>query len=133
MIEAKGVRKAYGDRLLMDDATYPWLILVPRRADVWEIYQLAEADRRALGEEVALVSRVLAALTGCDKINVAALGNIVAQLHVHVVARFRNDPAWPAPVWGRSTPQAWGEADLARFTAGLRAGLGNDFRHHPLG
>lgn len=116
---------------VMNDATYPWLILVPRRVDVREIYQLGEADRGVLGEEVALVSRVLARLTGCDKINVAALGNIVPQLHVHVVARFRNDPAWPAPVWGRSPPQPWSEAELARFAAGLQAGLGAGLRADP--
>lgn len=86
--------------LLMDDARFPWLILVPRRAEVSEITDLAEADSAALWQEIRLACGVMQSLARPDKINVAALGNIVSQLHVHVVGRFRSDPAWPGPVWG---------------------------------
>ncbi|WP_336486418.1 HIT domain-containing protein [Methylobacterium nigriterrae] len=87
--------------LLMDDARFPWLILVPRRAGASEITDLAPADSDALWSEVRLAAGVMRALAQPDKVNVAALGNVVAQLHVHVVGRFRSDPAWPGPVWGQ--------------------------------
>ncbi|QLH40278.1 MAG: HIT domain-containing protein [Defluviicoccus sp.] len=87
--------------LMMDDATWPWVILVPQRASIREIHELSVADRAILIDEVAKVSEAMAMLFAPDKLNVAALGNVVSQLHVHVVARFRDDPAWPAPVWGR--------------------------------
>ena len=89
--------------LLMDDARFPWLILVPRRPEVSEITDLSEADAAALWHEMQLATRVMQALAKPDKVNVAALGNVVAQLHVHVVGRFRSDPAWPGPVWGFET------------------------------
>jgi diadenosine tetraphosphate (Ap4A) HIT family hydrolase len=87
--------------LLMDDARFPWLILVPRRRDASELTDLNDADAVALTEEIRLTVRVIQSLARPDKVNVAALGNVVAQLHVHVIARFRSDPAWPDPVWGR--------------------------------
>jgi diadenosine tetraphosphate (Ap4A) HIT family hydrolase len=87
---------------LMDDARYPWLVLVPRRVDVIELFDLSQADQALLMEEVACASRCLKALGGVTKINVGALGNLVPQLHVHVVARHPGDPAWPGPVWGHS-------------------------------
>ncbi|GJE31634.1 HIT domain-containing protein [Methylobacterium oxalidis] len=86
--------------LLMDDARFPWLILVPRRTGASEITDLGEADAALLWEEIRLAAGVMQALSRPDKVNVAALGNVVAQLHVHVVGRFRSDPAWPGPVWG---------------------------------
>jgi diadenosine tetraphosphate (Ap4A) HIT family hydrolase len=89
--------------LLMDDARFPWLILVPRRPEVSEIMALSEADADGLWREVRIAARVMQALSNPDKINVGALGNVVAQLHVHVVGRFRSDPAWPGPVWGFET------------------------------
>ncbi|MBE7248296.1 MAG: HIT domain-containing protein, partial [Actinomycetospora chiangmaiensis] len=89
--------------LLMDDARFPWLILVPRRPEVSEITALSEADADSLWREVRIAARVMQALSNPDKINVGALGNVVAQLHVHVVGRFRSDPAWPGPVWGFET------------------------------
>ena len=89
--------------LLMDDARFPWLILVPRRPEVSEITDLSEADAAALWQEMQLATRVMQALAKPDKVNVAALGNVVAQHHVHVVGRFRSDPAWPGPVWGFET------------------------------
>lgn len=86
--------------LLMNDARFPWLILVPRRADMAELTDLAPADAEALMGEIRLATSVMIELAKPDKINVGALGNMVAQLHVHVVGRFRSDPAWPGPVWG---------------------------------
>ena len=86
--------------LLMNDARFPWLILVPRRADLSELQDLSHAERMVLIEEIARASRGLKTFAGADKINVGALGNIVSQLHVHVVARKQSDPAWPGPVWG---------------------------------
>lgn len=88
--------------LLMDDWRYGWLILVPRQADVRELTELARADQHQLLDEIALAARALAALGPFDKLNVGALGNLVEQLHVHVIARRRDDPAWPGPVWGHS-------------------------------
>jgi diadenosine tetraphosphate (Ap4A) HIT family hydrolase len=90
--------------LLMNDARYPWLVLVPRRADVTEIFQLSESDRAMLMEETARASERLKSFPGIAKINVGALGNLVPQLHVHVVGRRPGDPAWPGPVWGHSAP-----------------------------
>ena len=87
--------------LLIKDATYPWLLLVPRRHQAVEITDLDMIEQAQLMSEIAHAGRVLKAHTGCDKINVAALGNVVAQLHVHVIARFPTDPAWPNPVWGK--------------------------------
>ncbi|WP_417668394.1 HIT domain-containing protein [Roseibium sp.] len=85
---------------LMKDANYPWLLLIPRKQDLIEIIDLQPLERIVLMEEVGQVSEALKAVTDCEKLNVAAIGNVVSQLHVHIVARFRDDPAWPAPVWG---------------------------------
>lgn len=89
--------------LLMDDARFPWLILVPRRAGASEITDLAPADAQALMDEMRIATGVMLTLAKPDKVNVAALGNVVSQLHVHVIGRFRSDPAWPKPVWGLGT------------------------------
>lgn len=88
--------------LLMNDRTYPWLILVPRRAEISEIFQLSAADQGQLLRESSHLSQTLSELLRPDKLNIAALGNVVPQLHLHHVVRFRNDPAWPAPVWGKT-------------------------------
>lgn len=88
--------------LLMNDSTYPWLILVPQRPEIREIHELAPRDRRQLLDESCHLAETMAALFGPDKLNIAALGNVVPQLHLHHVARFRHDPAWPAPVWGKT-------------------------------
>ncbi|HQV72937.1 MAG: HIT family protein [Dokdonella sp.] len=89
------------DVRLMNDANYPWLILVPRIAGVRELIDLDAGQRRRLGDETDRAARLLRDAFRPRKLNVAALGNVVAQLHVHVIARFEDDPAWPAPVWGR--------------------------------
>jgi diadenosine tetraphosphate (Ap4A) HIT family hydrolase len=89
------------DALLMNDARYPWVILVPRVTGVTEIFQLTSADQQQLMIESNTVAAKLAELVSADKMNVAALGNIVSQLHIHHVARYHSDEAWPAPVWGK--------------------------------
>ncbi len=109
--------------LLMDDATYPWLILVPRREAV-ELHDIEAADRAVLVEEIARASAVLKAETAADKVNVAALGNVVPQLHIHVIARFTSDPAWPRPVWGAAPARPYGSADRKGMVERLRRVLG---------
>lgn len=89
--------------LLMDDSRFPWLILVPRRLEASELTDLSEDDATALMSEIRTATAVMLDLARPDKVNVAALGNVVPQLHVHVVGRFLSDPAWPGPVWGHGT------------------------------
>ena len=93
--------------LLLDDARFPWFVLVPRRAGATEIADLAEADAALLMGEIRTETRVMLDLAKPDKVNLGALGNVVAQLHVHVVGRFRSDPAWPGPVWGHGARQPY--------------------------
>jgi diadenosine tetraphosphate (Ap4A) HIT family hydrolase len=109
--------------LLMQDANYPWLILVPRRSSVSEIVDLTEPDRICLMAEIAQASSALRSATLCDKLNVASLGNAVPQLHVHVIARFRGDPAWPRPVWGQVPPRIYAEPARRAITSALQAAL----------
>jgi len=105
--------------LLMNDSNYPWFILVPQRQGIREIFELNEDDQRQLLRESSCLSSVLAEHFRADKINVAALGNMVPQLHIHHIARFTGDPAWPAPVWGHTAATAYGveerSAMLDRF------------------
>lgn len=110
---------------LMADADVPWLILVPRREGVTELHRLDRADRILLSDETARAASVLESLFHPDKINIGALGNQVAQLHVHVVARFRHDRAWPGPIWGQGTPRPYAEGErdeLCRRIAGALEG-----------
>ena len=111
---------------LMDDANYPWLILVPRIADATELIDLDADQRHRLTDEIDIAARALRGLLQPDKLNVAALGNMVPQLHVHVIARFRDDPAWPAPVWGRAAARPYTPEELvqrvAMFAGALQAG-----------
>jgi diadenosine tetraphosphate (Ap4A) HIT family hydrolase len=109
--------------LAINDADYPWLVLVPRRAGVTEIADLG-ADAARLMEEIMQVSRILKTITRCDKLNIAAIGNIVPQLHIHVVARRKDDPLWPKPVWGMGPARAGEAAAFTRFIAAVREGLG---------
>jgi diadenosine tetraphosphate (Ap4A) HIT family hydrolase len=99
--------------LLMNEARYPWFILVPRRAGIREIHELPAADRQQLWAESNQISRALMALFQPDKLNLAALGNMVPQLHLHHIARFQSDAAWPAPVWGKFTPEPYA-VDMAQ-------------------
>jgi diadenosine tetraphosphate (Ap4A) HIT family hydrolase len=110
--------------LLANDANYPWLLLVPRREGTSEIIDLSEADLIELSTEIARASRALKAVTACDKLNIAALGNVVPQLHVHVIARRRNDAAWPKPVWGAVPARDYDPADRERLVAALRREFG---------
>ena len=86
--------------LLMDDDRYPWLILVPRIEGAHDLLDLDQAERTQLWQEIDAVSRALRDAFAPDKLNIGALGNVVSQLHVHVIARYRHDDAWPGPVWG---------------------------------
>lgn len=105
--------------LAMNDARYPWCILVPRRADIREIHELTEPDQQQLLRESSTLGRALMQAFGGTKLNVAALGNVVPQLHVHHVVRFEDDAAWPAPVWGRHPPQPYDEAGRRTFVERL--------------
>jgi diadenosine tetraphosphate (Ap4A) HIT family hydrolase len=109
--------------LAMNDARYAWLVLVPRRADLIEMYDLSAAERPVLMEEIARASAALKSLTGAAKINVGALGNLVPQLHIHVVARNPGDFAWPGPVWGQGRAEPYEPAAQAAFIARLGAAL----------
>ncbi|WP_022963422.1 HIT family protein [Halopseudomonas pelagia] len=113
--------------LLMNDAQYPWFILVPRREDATEIFQLSVADRSLLMEESCLLAEKLKDAFAADKMNIAALGNVVSQLHVHHVVRYRKDHAWPAPVWGKSPAVSYTPELLNERIGKLRAVLTNGF------
>ncbi len=110
--------------LLMNDSNYPWFILVPDREGIREIYQLDGADRaQLLQESCALAEFLMRHFTG-DKLNVAALGNQVPQLHLHHIVRHRSDPAWPAPVWGKLPPVAYSTAAADEIRAAIvQAGI----------
>lgn len=109
--------------LLAKDANYPWLILVPRRPNVTELIDLADREQMQLTGEIAQVSHALKTITECEKINIAALGNIVAQLHVHVIGRRHSDRAWPKPVWGVAPPVDYDPAVRDGFIRALREAL----------
>jgi diadenosine tetraphosphate (Ap4A) HIT family hydrolase len=108
------------DVLLMNDARYPWLILVPRRAGLVEIADLDEADQLALWREVNLAAAALRRAAPCEKLNIAALGIIVRQLHVHVVARNEGDAAWPGPIWGHGKAVPYNATTRAALISSLR-------------
>ncbi|TPW28357.1 HIT family protein [Pararhizobium mangrovi] len=108
---------------LMDDARWPWLVLVPQRAGIGELFELPPLDQTSLTYEIAAVSAALKRLTACTKINVGALGNVVRQLHVHVVARNEGDPAWPGPVWGVGTARRYDDEARRALIAALRDAL----------
>src|SRR5882757_1683813 len=106
--------------LVVNDANWPWLLLVPRRLDVREIIDLDEVEQAQLMTEISRVSRAMKTVTACDKLNIAALGNVVPQLHVHVIARREGDAGWPKPVWGAAPPVAHDKTELDRFVSALR-------------
>lgn len=109
--------------LLMNESRYPWLILVPRRANVREIIELSADERTQLWAESDQISRTLMALFQADKLNLGALGNLVPQLHLHHLARFQTDAAWPAPVWGKFPPIAYSEAQAAERVQAIQQAL----------
>jgi diadenosine tetraphosphate (Ap4A) HIT family hydrolase len=106
--------------LAMNDTNFPWLILVPRRAGVSEIIDLGD-EQATLMDELALVSRALKDETRCDKLNIAAIGNMVPQLHIHIVARRKDDAAWPKPVWGTVPRRAYAADAMEHFVAAIRS------------
>nr|WP_255494890.1 HIT family protein [Luteibacter sp. Sphag1AF] len=109
--------------LLMNDARFPWLVLVPRHDGLAEITDLSRSDQQALWDEVNQATEALRGTGPCEKINIGALGNIVRQLHVHVVARRVGDDAWPGPVWGSGRPLPRDETDSAELIRRLREKL----------
>ena len=109
--------------LLNNDANFPWLILVPRRAGLVELIDLDENERLALMAEIARAASALKSATKCDKLNIAALGNVVAQLHVHIIVRRKDDVAWPKPVWGVKPALAYDPAARGRLIDAIRHGL----------
>ncbi len=100
--------------LLLNDARYSWFVLVPRRAGITEVFELEESEQWQLWRESARLSRYLKEVCGAHKINIGALGNLVPQLHVHHIARFVDDPAWPGPVWGHSAASPYKKDMLGR-------------------
>jgi len=112
------------DILLMNDTTWPWIILVPRVPGIREIYQLAGHQQQRLLAESSTLAEGMMALFGGDKLNVAALGNMVPQLHLHHIVRFEGDPAWPGPVWGKQPPVAYGEVQLESIIIKLQPLVG---------
>jgi diadenosine tetraphosphate (Ap4A) HIT family hydrolase len=106
--------------LLMDDANFPWLIVVPLRPGAVELFDLDDGERAQLMGSLSRLGQLLKELTGCDKINIAAIGNVVSQLHVHIVARRRDDAAWPRPVWGALPPCPYGATERERLIRAIR-------------
>jgi len=109
--------------LLMDDARFAWLIVVPRRAGMRDLIDLALDDQHVLLREIGRCAHALRDMEKPDKLNIAALGNVVAQLHVHVIARHQHDAAWPRPVWGAGTALHYDASTLQRRLASLRTAL----------
>ena len=109
--------------LLMNDARYPWLILVPQRPDLREIYELDTDAQTQLIHESSHVARCMKTLFKADKMNIAALGNMVPQLHIHHIARTIHDPAWPHPVWGHAPAQAYAPHQLSEYRRQLTLAL----------
>jgi len=113
--------------LLMNDKRFPWIVLVPRRPDITEVFDLDAASRTLLTNEIARTAERLKGWArthgGADKINVGIIGNVVAQLHVHVVARRKGDAVWPGTVWGAGQAEHYGAAELLRVVSDLRDSL----------
>jgi diadenosine tetraphosphate (Ap4A) HIT family hydrolase len=113
--------------LLSNDSNYPWFILVPRREDVSEIFQLDIVDQQQLWQETSALAQILKDAFDADKLNVAALGNVVSQLHMHVIVRKRADAAWPAPVWGKLAAVPYTAEQVSTIRERLRLVLTEDF------
>lgn len=113
--------------LLSNDSNYPWFILVPRRADISELFQLEMADQQQLWRETTRLAETLKDSFDADKLNVATLGNVVSQLHMHVIVRKREDAAWPAPVWGKHPARPYTAEQVEAVRKRLRLVLSDDF------
>ena len=112
---------------LMDDERFPWLVLVPRVAETDELIDLDDGSQQLLLAEIRHAGNLLRACVACDKLNIGALGNIVRQLHVHIVARIDNDAAWPGPVWGAGSRERYQPQSRDRQLGRLRDGLQPEF------
>jgi len=110
--------------LMMNDSQFPWFILVPEKPGLKEIYQLDKADRALLIEESCALASTLAALYRADKMNIAAIGNLVPQLHIHHIVRYRTDKAWPAPIWGKFDSIPYHEEEINTAITRLKIELG---------
>ncbi|WXL24324.1 HIT domain-containing protein [Ectopseudomonas mendocina] len=113
--------------LLMNDSQYPWFILVPRREDVSELFQLSAEDQQQLWHETTSLAETLKDCFAADKMNVATLGNVVSQMHMHVIVRRKTDVSWPAPVWGRHPAKPYTPDELEALKVRLRAVLTDNF------
>ncbi|MCM2291746.1 HIT family protein [Allorhizobium sp. BGMRC 0089] len=111
------------DLRLALDSRWPWLILVPRRAGISEIFELEPEDQAALLAEQVMIAAALKQATGAEKINIAAIGNIVRQLHVHIVARFSGDANWPGPIWGYGVSRPYSQEDFQTMAAKILEAL----------
>lgn len=116
---------ALSDVLLMNDARYPWVILVPKREAMRELHDLTDDEIQQLMRESSFTAKAMVNLFGADKMNVAALGNIVEQLHLHHVARFSTDEAWPKPIWGMGNAQPYSDVAASVMLSQLRRELGD--------
>jgi diadenosine tetraphosphate (Ap4A) HIT family hydrolase len=114
--------------LLSNDSNYPWFILVPRREDISELFQLDATDQQQLWKETTELAEILKDSFDADKLNVATLGNVVSQLHMHVIVRKREDAAWPAPVWGKHPARPYSAEQVLAVRERLRGALTDDFR-----
>ncbi len=114
--------------LLSNDSNYPWFILVPRRPAISEVFELDPQDQLQLWRETTALSQLLGALFKADKLNVAALGNVVSQLHMHVIVRKRDDIAWPSPVWGKHAAQPYTPGQFAEILQALSGASLEDFQ-----
>jgi len=108
---------------IMNDRRFPWLLLIPELPALCELHDLSAESWVLLGREMRLTSRALLHVTGADKINIGALGNIVPQLHIHIVARFTTDSAWPGPVWGKEVAVAYDRTEAEDFAMRLKTAL----------
>lgn len=114
---------------MINDSQYPWFILLPQRGNVSEIYQLEALDQMQLQQESCFLAAQLAALFKADKMNIAAIGNIVPQLHLHHIVRYQHDKAWPSPVWGKFAMQPYTELNLAERITQITDYLGANLSH----
>ena len=113
--------------LLSNDSNYPWFILVPRREGISELFQLDDGDQQLMWSETTALAGLLKGLFGADKMNVATLGNVVSQLHMHVIARYQADAAWPGPVWGKHSAKPYTQAEVDVIRGKLKSALDGGF------
>jgi len=113
---------------LINDSQYPWVVLVPKRADISEVYQLSAADQQLLQQESSLLAKTMAELYLADKMNIAAIGNMVPQLHIHHIVRYKSDIAWPAPVWGKFDAAPYSEQQIEKVTSQIKNALKDNLK-----